>query len=162
MAGSLADVSGVLNDLRTEGAVEKYAVGGAMAMVFWAEPTVTFDLDVFVFLPPTSSPIVSLEPLYGVVRARGFEPTGEHVMIHGVPVQSLGSPGELADEAIETAVEQRFEDVPFRVMDPERQVRDWTMRAAAPRLRRARPSQALLDRQRDEKARWRSARSARR
>src|SRR3970040_2223197 len=39
------------NELETEGVVSGYAIGGAMAMLFWAEPTVTFDLDVFVLVP---------------------------------------------------------------------------------------------------------------
>jgi len=32
---SLADVFSVLNGLRADGVIEEYAVGGAMAMVFW-------------------------------------------------------------------------------------------------------------------------------
>ena len=33
---SLADTFRVLNELEAEGIVERYAVGDAMAMVFWA------------------------------------------------------------------------------------------------------------------------------
>ena len=52
---SLADAFRVLNELEAEGIVERYAVGGAMAMVFWAEPTVTFDLDIFALLPESET-----------------------------------------------------------------------------------------------------------
>jgi hypothetical protein len=38
---SLADVFRVLNELEDAGVIERYAVGGAMAMLFWAEPVVT-------------------------------------------------------------------------------------------------------------------------
>ena len=35
---SLAAALHVLNELVADGVLEQYAVGGAMAMVFWAEP----------------------------------------------------------------------------------------------------------------------------
>jgi hypothetical protein len=101
---TLADALRVLNELEHEGVIETYAIGGAMAMLSWAEPTVTFDLDVFV-LPPGQAEvsIVSLESLYQALRDRGFEPVAEHVVIHGTPVQFLVSPNALADEAIAVA-----------------------------------------------------------
>jgi len=122
---SLADAFRVLNELEAEGIVERYAVGGAMAMVFWAEPTVTFDLDIFALLPEseTGSPIISLEPLYSVLRKRGFEVAAEHVMIHGTPVQFLVSPNELSDEAIQTAVAQELDGVPFASCAPNTSAR---------------------------------------
>lgn len=58
---TLADAFRVLNELESEGVIATYAIGGAMAMLFWAEPTVTFDLDVFVLLPDQAeASIVSL------------------------------------------------------------------------------------------------------
>ena len=135
---SLADTFRVLNELEGEGIVERYAVGGAMAMVFWAEPTVTFDLDIFALLPEseTGSPIISLEPLYSVLRKRGFEVAAEHVMIHGTPVQFLVSPNELSDEAIQTAVAQELDGVPFRVMRPEHLCALWLQAGGAKRRER--------------------------
>ena len=59
---SLADVFRVVNEMRQAGIVENCAVGGAMAMLFYAEPTRTYDLDVFVMLPEVaSSTLVSLD-----------------------------------------------------------------------------------------------------
>lgn len=133
---SLADTFRVLNDLEAERILEKYAVGGAMAMVFWAEPTVTFDLDVFVLLPETSSPVISLEPLYAALRSRGLEAISEHVLIHGTPVQFLVSPNELGDEAIETAATQELDGVPFRVMRPEHLCALWLQAGGAKRRER--------------------------
>lgn len=37
--------------LKKERVVKDYAIGGAIALVFWSEPIPTFDLDVFVLLP---------------------------------------------------------------------------------------------------------------
>lgn len=55
---------GALNELKAEGVVSDYAIAGALALLFWSEPIPTYDLDVLVFLPETSGPIVSLEPIY--------------------------------------------------------------------------------------------------
>ena len=38
-----------LNDLKREGIVSEYAIAGALALILWAEPVVTYDLDVLVF-----------------------------------------------------------------------------------------------------------------
>jgi hypothetical protein len=34
---------------------------------------VTFDLDVFVILPPTAGPLLTLSPLYEALRAKGYD-----------------------------------------------------------------------------------------
>ena len=133
---SFGDVFRVLNDLEGEAIIERYALGGAMAMVFWAEPTVTFDLDIFVFLPETGSPLVSLEPLYAALRRRGFEPRAEHVLVHDPPVQFIASPNTLADEAIEHAASQEIDGVPFRVMRPEHLAALWLQAGGAKRRER--------------------------
>lgn len=41
----------VLNRLVEEGIIGRYAVGGALGAMFYAEPVSTFDLDIFVVLP---------------------------------------------------------------------------------------------------------------
>ena len=51
-----------LNQPKTDGVVEGYAVSGAMAMLFWAEPVPTYDLDVLVFMPARGS-LVSLDAI---------------------------------------------------------------------------------------------------
>jgi hypothetical protein len=133
---SLAACFQELNALKAAGVLEEYAIGGAMAMVFWAEPTVTFDLDVFVFLPGDEQILVSLEPLYRALRARGFEPSAEHVLIHGIPVQFIVSPDELSDEAIERAATRELDGVPFRVMLPEHLGALWLAAGGAKRRER--------------------------
>ncbi len=133
---SLSDCFRELNALKKEGVLAEYAIGGAMAMIFWAEPTVTFDLDVFVFLPGEEKLIVTLEPLYRTLRSKGFEPTAEHVLIHGTPVQFLVSFDPLSDEAIESAANRELGGVPFRVMRPEHLAALWLRAGGAKRRER--------------------------
>ena len=132
----LSDAFRIINDLREQGIIEEYAVGGAMAMLFWAEPVVTFDLDVFILLPASASPIITLEPLYMAMRQCGFEVAAEHVVVHGTPIQFLMSPNELGDEAIETAAVRELDGVSCRVMRPEYLAALWLQAGGAKRRER--------------------------
>jgi len=75
----------VLNEIRDEGVIKEYAVGGAMAAMFYTEPIATYDLDVFVlFKDLTDSVLISLSPIYNALRARGYQEQGEYVYVEGV------------------------------------------------------------------------------
>jgi hypothetical protein len=132
----LSDAFRVINALQQQGVIEQYAVGGAMAMLFWAEPVVTFDLDVFILWRATASPIITLEPLYDAVRQRGFEVAAEHILIHGTPIQFIVSPNDLGDEAIESADVRELDGVAFRVMRPEHLAALWLQAGGAKRRER--------------------------
>ena len=117
---TLKDVFAELNALKRAGVVKEYAVGGATAVLFYAEPTRTYDLDVFVLLPHApDSPLVSLGPFYDWAARKGFAASAEHIMIHGVPVQFLPAHNALAEDAVATARTLSYEDVPVRVIAPE-------------------------------------------
>jgi len=116
---SLPDVFCVLNDMKSDGVIEDYAIGGAMAVLFYAEPTRTYDLDVFVLLPGPDQTIVTLTPVYDWLKARNFEPRAEHVIIHGVPVQLIPAYNDLVVAAITEARQLDYDDVPVRVTPPE-------------------------------------------
>lgn len=104
--------------MKREGIVDEYAVGGAMAAAFWAEPTATFDLDVFVKFQ-SSGILVSLQPIYDWAAKRGFPAKDEHIIVAGVPVQVIPAPDGLAAEAVATAVELDYAGQPMRVIRPE-------------------------------------------
>lgn len=116
---SLPDVFRVLNDMKSDGVIEDYAIGGAMAVLFYAEPTRTYDLDVFVLLPQSDQAIVVLTPVDAWLEARGFEPRAEHVVIHGVPVQLIPAYNDLVEVAITEARVLDYDDVAVRVTPPE-------------------------------------------
>ncbi len=57
---SFADALRVLNDMKSSGVVDDYAVAGAMAMVFWAEPIPDYEgVPVRVVRPEHLSPSTS-------------------------------------------------------------------------------------------------------
>jgi hypothetical protein len=117
---TLADVFREINALKADAVVRDYALGGATATLFYAEPSRTYDVDVFVLMPPApDAVIVSLETLYDWARARGFGLDAEHILIHGVPVQFLPAHNALAEAAVETARTLDYAGVGTRVIDPE-------------------------------------------
>jgi hypothetical protein len=109
----------VLNALERDGIIQRYAVGGAMGAIFYVEPLLTFDLDIFVILPETAQGLLTLEPLYEALRARGYTEEGECVNIEGVPVQFLPAHNELLLEALAEARETLYEQTLTRVMRAE-------------------------------------------
>ncbi len=117
---SIGDVFNELNLAKSSGVVVDYAVGGAMAVLFYAEPSRTYDLDVFVLLNEQVE--ASLAPLAGVyvwARTRGFSVDAEHIVMHGVPVQFLPPFSPLVREAVSHARSLSYEGVPVRVVAPE-------------------------------------------
>ena len=116
---SLCSVFGILNEMKSEQVILDYALGGAMAVLFYAEPARTYDLDVFVHLPPAEGTLVQLTPIYDWLQRRSFSPKAEHVMIHGVPVQFLPAYNELVEETVENARVLDYEGVAVRVAPPE-------------------------------------------
>jgi len=115
----LADVFKALNGLETDGVIEKYAVAGAMAFLFYTEPARTYDLDVFVFLPPQPGLIFSMQPLYTELQARGYTLDAEHVMIAETPVQFLPAYNPLAEESVRESLQRQYRGLPVSVVSPE-------------------------------------------
>jgi hypothetical protein len=109
----------VLNELEKEGFFSRYSIGGAMAATFYTEPFLTFDLDVFVFLPLAPGGLPTLGPLYEALRGRGYTEEDETILIEGVPVQFLPAYNSLIEEALNQAQEIMFENVPTRVLRSE-------------------------------------------
>ncbi|MBM4272104.1 MAG: hypothetical protein FJ139_08120 [Deltaproteobacteria bacterium] len=109
----------VLNDLERNGALGRYAIGGAMGATFYIEPVLTFDLDVYVALPQKGD-LISLTPLYEALKGRGYTiEEGECVNIEGVPVQFLPAYNQLLEEALSEAQEIVYENTPTRVLRAE-------------------------------------------
>jgi len=108
----------VINELEADQIIGRYAIGGAVALLFYSEPALTFDLDIFCHLP-SQGLLINLQPLFDWLTKRGYKAESEFVRFERVPVQFLPATGPLVGEALEKAVERTFLGVPTRVIDYE-------------------------------------------
>jgi hypothetical protein len=115
----MQDTLRVINSLESEGIIGKYAIGGATGVVFYAEPVLTYDLDIFCYLPHTDGGLINLGPVYSYLLKMGYEAKGEQIIIEGIPVQFLEPGTALVKEALENAVEKDFNSTFTRVFSYE-------------------------------------------
>src|SRR5689334_15929724 len=107
-----------LNELERIGLIGRYAIGGAFAFIYYAEPFETEDLDIFAQFPGTAG-LIDLAPIHEHFRKLGYREEGEKILIEGVPVQILPAPGPLEEEALQQAVAIRVGNEPARVFTAE-------------------------------------------
>ena len=89
-----------LNQLKREGVIKDYAIGGGYAVNYYLEPILTYDLDIFVLMTTDEE----YSALYHHFRSRKYEIENVYVLIEGMPVQFLPSfISPLIDEAIRRA-----------------------------------------------------------
>lgn len=111
-----------INQMQSDGVIERYAIGGAVGATFYLEPAATLDVDVFVVLPTATAPessLLSLAPLYDHLKIRGCLVKDEHIVIGGWPVQFLVPSNALEQEAVAQSVSTTIESVPTWVMPAE-------------------------------------------
>jgi hypothetical protein len=109
----------VINEMKVNGVIDSYAVGGAIAAIFYIEPFTTYDLDVFCAFSAPGSGIITLTPIYDYLARLGYKPEKETINIEGWPVQFLPVFNALIDEAVERASTVNVGQTPVRVMRPE-------------------------------------------
>ena len=110
----------VLNDLVKSGHLERYAIGGAVAALYYLEPFLTEDLDIFCLIPDSASPLMPFDGIYQALKEKGYGFDGEFMMVEGVPVQFLPAATELEREALSEAAVMPYGDtVKTWVLKPE-------------------------------------------
>jgi hypothetical protein len=94
----------VLNRMQADGVIEKFAIGGGIAAIYYLEPYQTDDIDVFI-LPVVvgESGLVSLEPIYAYLEKLGYHALKEGVLIEGWLVQFVPAFAAVQEEAIAQA-----------------------------------------------------------
>lgn len=109
----------VINKMVKDGVIEQYAIGGAVAAIFYVEPINTNDLDVFFHVKQTGHQFEILTPLYRYLTRLGYRAKAETVEIEGWPVQFLPVFNPLVEEAVAQAKEVTFKRIKTRVMTAE-------------------------------------------
>lgn len=117
---SIKEVLVELNRLETDGVIARYAIGGAVGATFYIEPAATQDIDIFVVMKPDPGRLlVTLDPIYNALKARGARVEDEHLVVAGWPLQFLPAEGPLLAEALADARETEVEGAPVRIFTAE-------------------------------------------
>jgi hypothetical protein len=109
----------IINRMVRSGVIDEYAIGGAVAAIYYLEPLDTADLDVFVQVNASGEDLAILAPIYEYLTVRGYEAKGEFIYIEGLPVQFLPVFNPLTEEAVEKARTIKYARVATRIMRPE-------------------------------------------
>ena len=113
----LADVLRAANELVSAGLIEDYALGGALAAIYYTEPFTTYDADI-VFVANDKTLSAGIPAIYSHLKAKGWRVEREHLLVKDFPVQFLPASG-LTEEAVRNANPIEYESVPAKVFRPE-------------------------------------------
>jgi hypothetical protein len=111
----LADVLLAANELVSAGVIEDYALGGALAAIYYTEPFTTYDADI-IFIASDKTLSAGIPAIYSHLQAKGWRVEREH--LRDFPVRFLAASG-LTEEAVREATQIEFEGVPAKVFRPE-------------------------------------------
>jgi hypothetical protein len=113
----LADVLRAANELVSAGLIKDYALGGALAAIYYTEPFTTYDADI-IFIAHDTTLSAGIPAIYSHLQAKGWRVEREHLLIRDFPVKFLAASG-LTEEAVREAKPIQFEGVPAKVFRPE-------------------------------------------
>src|ERR1043165_8561728 len=113
----LADVLRAANDLVAAKLIDDWALGGALAAIYYVEPFTTYDADIF-FIPRDKGLSAGIPAIYAHLQSQGWQVEREHLLIRGFPVQFLAANG-LTEEAVREAERIDYEGVPAKVFRAE-------------------------------------------
>jgi len=113
----LADVLRAANELVAAGLIEDWALGGALAAIYYIEPFTTYDADIF-FISKDKGLTAGIPAIYAHLQSQGWRVEREHLLVRGFPVQFLAASG-LTEEAVREAERIDYEGVPAKVFRAE-------------------------------------------
>ena len=113
----LASVFRAANELVSAGLIEDYALGGALAAIYYTEPFTTYDADV-IFVAKDKTLSAGIPAIYSHLQSKGWRVEREHLVINDFPVQFLAASG-LTEEAVHNANQIEYEGVTAKVFRPE-------------------------------------------
>ena len=113
----LADVLRAANELVSVGLIKDYALGGALAAIYYTEPVTTYDADI-IFVASDKTLSAGIPAIYSHLQSKGWRVEREHLIVKDFPVQFLAASG-LTEEAVREARRIEYEGVPAKVFRPE-------------------------------------------
>ena len=112
----LADVLRAANELVSAGLIQDYALGGALAAIYYTEPVTTYDADI-IFVASDKSLSAGIREIYAHLQSKGWRVEREHLLVKDFPVQFIAASG-LTEEAVREAKPIEYERVRAKVFRP--------------------------------------------
>lgn len=109
----------IIEELKQKRLIGEFAIAGGIATIFYVEPILTYDLDIFFIMPEGSKGIITLSPIYDYLKKRGYSADKEHIVIEGLPVQFIPVYNELVKEAVENAKAVKYKNAKTKVIRAE-------------------------------------------
>jgi len=117
---NIKEAIATINQMQADGVIDRYAIAGAVGATFYLEPLATLDVDIFVTLrSEPGSLLVSPQPIFDYLKARGGTMEGEYIVVAGWPVQFLPPGTPILEEALKEAVVKDLDGTPARVFTAE-------------------------------------------
>jgi len=113
----LADVLRAANELVSADFIKDYALGGALAAIYYTEPVTTYDADIM-FIASDKTLNAGIPAIYSHLQSKGWRVEREHLLLKDFPVQFLAASG-LTEEAVRNANSIEYESIPAKVLKPE-------------------------------------------
>lgn len=107
----------IINEMTQNRVIQDYAIGGAIAALFYIEPILTYDLDIFFI--PFEERLDVLSPIYEYLTSKGYSTEKEYIVIEGITVQFIPVYNPLVKEGVEKSCQSAYQDVPTKVLRPE-------------------------------------------
>ncbi|HNS32932.1 MAG TPA: hypothetical protein PKN36_08175 [bacterium] len=108
----------IINELVEKGIIKDYAVGGGIAAMFYIEPFLTYDIDIFVIIEYEEEKIINLTSIFDYLEKKGYSWKGEHILIEGLPVQFIPA-DNLERQAIKEAKRITYEGAQMKILKKE-------------------------------------------
>jgi hypothetical protein len=106
------------HEMQQVGLIGKHAIIGSVAVIYYAGPISTDDLDICFLHELKAAEIFSMKRIYEYLLSKGFQPVDFTVLIGGVKVQFIPSTSPLSDEAVLSSQEVTLFGVSTRVVTP--------------------------------------------
>lgn len=108
----------VINEMYQKGILKDYAIGGAVATIYYTEPFATKDIDIF-FIPPEKEKVILLTPFYDFLLKKGYKTYKEYIMIGNTPIQFIPATTELEKDGVENAILVKYRNIDVKILRPE-------------------------------------------
>ncbi|MBI3600607.1 MAG: nucleotidyltransferase [Nitrospinae bacterium] len=117
---SLLKIFKLLEQMEKEGILSRWAIGGSIGVMFYTEPYLTKDIDIFVYVEPTRSGLINMNYIYDWLKDKGYSKfEGHSIIAEDWLVDFISAKEGLIDEAVVKCNKFKIDNIVLNVISPE-------------------------------------------